>query len=66
MKHAGRTPQIHKHFVGLTWTNGDEKGNFLIQCDKSEYRGILSRDRRRHRQEAEHKPYLKAENWGRL
>jgi hypothetical protein len=30
-----------KHFVGLTWANGDQKGGFAIQCDKSEYRGIL-------------------------
>src|SRR5271163_3025991 len=31
-----------KHFVGLTWANGDEKGGFAMQCDKNEYRGILS------------------------
>jgi hypothetical protein len=31
-----------KHFVGLTWANGDQKGGFAIQCDKSEYRGILA------------------------
>ncbi len=31
-----------KHFVGLTWVNGDEKGGLAIQCDKSEYRGILA------------------------
>jgi hypothetical protein len=30
-----------KHFVGLTWA-GDQKGGFAIQCDKSEYRGILA------------------------
>jgi hypothetical protein len=31
-----------KHFVGLTWANGDEKGGFAMQCDKSDYRGVLS------------------------
>jgi hypothetical protein len=31
-----------KHFVGLTWANGDQKGGLAIQCDKNEYRGILA------------------------
>ena len=31
-----------KHFIGLTWINGEQKGGFAIQCDKSEYRGILA------------------------
>jgi len=31
-----------KHFVGLTWANGDQKGGFAIQCDKNDYRGILA------------------------
>ncbi|HTS12134.1 MAG TPA: hypothetical protein VMH00_08465 [Candidatus Limnocylindrales bacterium] len=31
-----------KHFVGLTWAQGDTKGGFAIQCDKSDYRGILT------------------------
>jgi hypothetical protein len=31
-----------KHFVGLTWANGDKKGGFAIQCDKNDYRGILA------------------------
>jgi hypothetical protein len=31
-----------KHFIGLTWVNGDEKGGFAMQCDKSDYRGVLS------------------------
>jgi hypothetical protein len=31
-----------KHFVGLTWADGDQKGGFAIQCDKSDYRGILA------------------------
>jgi len=28
-----------KHYVGLTWANGDQKGGFALQCDKSDYRG---------------------------
>ena len=31
-----------KHFIGLTWANGDEKGGFAMQCDKNDYRGILA------------------------
>lgn len=31
-----------KHFVGITWANGDEKGGLAMQCDKNEYRGILA------------------------
>jgi CxxC motif-containing protein (DUF1111 family) len=31
-----------KHFVGLTWANGNLKGGFAMQCDKNEYRGILA------------------------
>lgn len=31
-----------KHFIGATWVNGDQKGGFAMQCDKNEYRGILS------------------------
>jgi hypothetical protein len=31
-----------KHFVGLTWANDDKKGGFAMQCDKSDYRGILA------------------------
>src|SRR5580658_5578559 len=31
-----------KHFVGITWANGDEKGGPAMQCDKNEYRGILA------------------------
>jgi hypothetical protein len=30
-----------KHFVGLVWANGEQKGGFAMQCDKKEYRGIL-------------------------
>jgi hypothetical protein len=31
-----------KHFIGLTWADGDQKGGFAMQCDKSDYRGILA------------------------
>lgn len=31
-----------KHFVGLTWANGEKKGGLAMQCDKNEYRGILN------------------------
>ena len=30
-----------KHFVGLTWADGDKKGGLAIQCDKSDYREVL-------------------------
>lgn len=31
-----------KHYVGLTWADGEKKGSFAMQCDKNEYRGILA------------------------
>ena len=31
-----------KHYVGLTWANGDVKGGFAVQADKSDYRGLLT------------------------
>jgi hypothetical protein len=31
-----------KHFIGLTWADGNEKGGFALQCDKSDYRGVLA------------------------
>jgi hypothetical protein len=31
-----------KHFVGLTWAQGEQKGGFAIQCDKRDYRGVLA------------------------
>ena len=31
-----------KHFVGLTWANGDQKGGLAMQCDKDDYRGVLT------------------------
>jgi hypothetical protein len=30
-----------KHFVGITWADGDKKGGFVMQCDKNDYRGVL-------------------------
>ncbi len=30
-----------KHFIGLTWADGEKKGGLVVQADKSEYRGIL-------------------------
>ena len=31
-----------KHYVGLTWPDGDKKSGLAVQCDKNEYRGILA------------------------
>lgn len=31
-----------KHYVGLTWADGEKKGGLAMQCDKNEYRGILA------------------------
>jgi hypothetical protein len=31
-----------KHFVGLTWADGDKKGGIAVQCDKNDYRGVLA------------------------
>jgi hypothetical protein len=31
-----------KHFVGVTWANGEQKGGFAMQCDKNDYRGVLA------------------------
>jgi hypothetical protein len=31
-----------KHYVGITWVNGDAKGGFAMQCDKNDYRGVLA------------------------
>jgi hypothetical protein len=30
-----------KHYVGITWVDGDKKGGFVMQCDKNDYRGVL-------------------------
>jgi CxxC motif-containing protein (DUF1111 family) len=31
-----------KHFVGLTWADGDKKGGLAMQCSKNDYRGVLA------------------------
>jgi hypothetical protein len=31
-----------KHYVGLTWVDGDKKGGIAIQCDKNDYRGEIA------------------------
>ena len=31
-----------KHYVGLTWADGDKKGGLAIRCDKNDYRGVLA------------------------
>jgi hypothetical protein len=31
-----------KHFIGLTWVDGDKKGGIAYQADKSDYRGQLT------------------------
>ena len=31
-----------KHYIGLTWADGDTKGGFAMQCDKNDYRGLLT------------------------
>ena len=31
-----------KHFIGLTWSDGDKKGGIAFQADKSDYRGLLA------------------------
>ena len=31
-----------KHFIGLTWAEGDKKGGIAFQADKNDYRGLLT------------------------
>ena len=31
-----------KHFIGLTWVDGDKKGGIAYQADKNDYRGQLA------------------------
>ena len=31
-----------KHYIGITWAQGDKKGGFAMQCDKNDYRGELT------------------------
>jgi hypothetical protein len=31
-----------KHYIGITWADGDNKGGIVLQADKNEYRGLLT------------------------
>ena len=31
-----------KHYIGLTWADGEKKGGLAMQCDKNDYRGVLA------------------------
>ena len=31
-----------KHYIGITWVDGDKKGGIAFQADKSDYRGLLT------------------------
>lgn len=31
-----------KHYVGLVWTQGNQKGGLAMQCGKNDYRGVLA------------------------
>jgi hypothetical protein len=31
-----------KHYIGITWVDGDKKGGIAMQCDKNDYRGELA------------------------
>jgi CxxC motif-containing protein (DUF1111 family) len=31
-----------KHYIGVTWANGEQKGGLAVQCDKKDYRGVLA------------------------
>ena len=31
-----------KHYIGLTWDNGGNKGGAAFQADKNDYRGVLA------------------------
>ncbi len=31
-----------KHFIGVTWADGDKKGGIAFQADKNDYRGLLT------------------------
>src|ERR1700728_636423 len=30
-----------KHYLGVTWANGEQRGGIAVQCGKGDYRGIL-------------------------
>ena len=31
-----------KHYIGIIWTSGNEKGGLAMQSDKNDYRGVLA------------------------
>ena len=31
-----------KHYIGIVWADGDNKGGLAIQADKNEYRGLIT------------------------
>jgi CxxC motif-containing protein (DUF1111 family) len=31
-----------KHYIGVVWAEGDQKGGLVLQADKNEFRGILA------------------------
>jgi hypothetical protein len=31
-----------KHYIGLTWEDGQNRGGFVMQADKNEFRGIIA------------------------
>jgi len=31
-----------KHYVGVTWAQGQQKGGLALRCSKNDYRGILA------------------------
>jgi CRISPR/Cas system-associated exonuclease Cas4 (RecB family) len=31
-----------KHYVGVTWVNGESRGGIALQADKNEYRGLIA------------------------
>ncbi|HEV2498969.1 MAG TPA: hypothetical protein VGY31_05265 [Terriglobia bacterium] len=34
--------KLKKHYIGLTWVDGNNKGGLALRCSKSDYRGILT------------------------
>lgn len=31
-----------KHYIGLTWADGQHKGGLALRCSKNDYRGVLA------------------------
>jgi hypothetical protein len=31
-----------KHYIGITWADGDKRGGIVLQADKNEYRGLIA------------------------